>query len=100
MSEQAVRDVKVQYAAASSLQAREGQSQVTLGLDGSRGPVGLRGRVTAPALFRDALMTAFDVLGSDFRYKRKDLEWLAFYSGLMGVLMWAGLKRERQTTKD
>lgn len=73
MSEQAVRDVKVQYAAASSLQAREGQSQVTLGLDGSRGPVGLRGRVTAPALFRDALMTAFDVLGSDFRYKRKDL---------------------------
>ena len=24
-------------------------------------------------MFRDALMTAFDVLGSDLRYKRKDL---------------------------
>ena len=27
----------------------------------------------SPALFRDALMAAFDVLGSDLRYKRKDL---------------------------
>ena len=42
-------------------------------LDGSRGPVGVRGTVKSPALFRDALMAAFDVLGSDLRYKRKDL---------------------------
>jgi SWIM zinc finger len=69
----AVRDVKVQYAAPSALQAGEGRAEVTLGVDGSRGPVGLRGTVKAPALFRDALMTAFDVLGSDLRYRRKDL---------------------------
>lgn len=68
-----VRDVKVQYAAPSALKAGEGRAEVTLGIDGSRGPVGLRGTVKAPALFRDALMTAFDVLGSDLRYKRKDL---------------------------
>ncbi len=72
-SSQAVRDVKVQYAGPSALQAQDGESRVTLALDGARGPVGLRGRVAEPALFRDALMTAFDVLGSDFRYKRKDL---------------------------
>lgn len=69
----AVRDVKVQYPAVSALQPLEGRARVTLGLDGSRGPVGLRGSVKSPALFRDALMTAFDVLGSDLRYKRKDL---------------------------
>lgn len=69
----AVRDVKVQYAAASGLKAGDNRAEVTLGVDGSRGPVGLRGTVKAPALFRDALMTAFDVLGSDLRYKRKDL---------------------------
>lgn len=70
---QAVRDVKVQYAGPSVLQARDDGSRVSLALDGARGAVGVRGRVTEPALFRDALMTAFDVLGSDFRYKRKDL---------------------------
>ncbi len=69
----AVREVKVQYAAPSALRAGEGRAEVTLGLDGSRGPVGLRGTIKSPALFRDALMTAFDVLGSDLRYKRKDL---------------------------
>ncbi len=69
----AVRDVKVQYAAPSGLKAGDNRAEVTLGVDGSRGPVGLRGTVKAPALFRDALMTAFDVLGSDLRYKRKDL---------------------------
>lgn len=69
----AVRDVKVQYAAASGLKAGDNRAEVTLGVDGSRGPVGLRGTVKTPALFRDALMTAFDVLGSDLRYKRKDL---------------------------
>jgi hypothetical protein len=69
----AVRDVKVQYGGPSALAAGEGKANVTLSLDGSRGTVGVRGNVKAPALFRDALMTAFDVLGSDLRYKRKDL---------------------------
>ena len=69
----AVRDIKVQYAGPSALTAGEGRANVTLSLDGSRGTVGVRGTVKAPALFRDALMTAFDVLGSDLRYKRKDL---------------------------
>lgn len=32
--------------------------------------------------------------------KRKDIEWLAFYSALMGALMWSGLKRERRIHKD
>lgn len=73
MTIQAVRDVKVQYAGPSSLQMLDGRSLVTLALDGARGAVGIRGTVKAPSLFRDALMTAFDVLGSDFRYKRKDL---------------------------
>lgn len=69
----AVRDVKVQYAGPSALVAQEGRAQVNLALDASRGQVGLRGTVKSPALFRDALMAAFDVLGSDLRYKRKDL---------------------------
>ena len=69
----AVRDVKVQYAGPSNLLSGEGRTQVSLALDDSRGQVGLRGTVNAPALFRDALMAAFDVLGSDLRYKRKDL---------------------------
>ncbi|MDP3153138.1 MAG: SWIM zinc finger family protein [Archangium sp.] len=68
-----VRDVKVQYAGPSALVAQEGRAQVNLVLDASRGPVGVRGTVKSPALFRDALMAAFDVLGSDLRYKRKDL---------------------------
>lgn len=69
----AVRDVKVAYATPSGIAAGEGKAEVTLGLDGSRGVVGLRGTVASPALFRDAVMTAFDVLGSDLRYKRRDL---------------------------
>jgi|APLak6261679142_1056127.scaffolds.fasta_scaffold00010_67 hypothetical protein len=69
----AARDVKVQYGGPSALVAGDGKAQVTLALDGSRGTVGVRGTVKQPALFRDALMAAFDVLGSDLRYKRKDL---------------------------
>jgi hypothetical protein len=81
MNKPAVRDTPVQYAGPSALQAQEGLSRVSLSLDGARGPVGIRGTVTDPALFRDALMTAFDVLGSDFRYKRKDLvAYLAYLS--------------------
>ncbi len=68
-----IREVKTQYAGPSALVAQEGRAQVNLVLDASRGPVGVRGTVKSPALFRDALMAAFDVLGSDLRYKRKDL---------------------------
>jgi ABC-2 type transport system permease protein len=32
--------------------------------------------------------------------KRKDIEWLVFYTALMSVLMWSGLRRERLTRKD
>ena len=77
----ATRDVKVQYPGPSALLSQEGKAQVTLALDGARGPVGVLGTVKAPALFRDALMAAFDVLGSDLRYKRKDLAvYLAYLS--------------------
>jgi hypothetical protein len=69
----AARDITVAYAASSSVKATPAGNTVHLGLDGSRGEVGLRGTVKQPALFRDALMTALDVLGSDLRYKRKDL---------------------------
>lgn len=69
----AVREVKVAYPAHSALEAGGDEAKVTLGVDRTRGVVGLRGRVRDAALFRDALMTAFDVLGSDLRYKRRDL---------------------------
>jgi predicted DNA-binding WGR domain protein len=65
--------VATAYAGQSELQLQDGQARIGLVLDGSRGTVGLRGTVAAPALLRDALMTTFDVLGSDFRYQRKDL---------------------------
>lgn len=69
----AVRDIKVHYAGPSSLTPGDQRAKVGFSLDATRGTVGLRGTVKSPALFRDALMTAFDVLGSDLRYKRKDL---------------------------
>jgi hypothetical protein len=65
--------ITTQYAGPSTLHMQDGQAAVALALDGSRGPVGIRGEARAPALLRDALMTTFDVLGSDFRYQRKDL---------------------------
>ena len=43
-----------------------------LALEGSRGTVGLRGRVREPALFRDALAAALGVLASDLRYRGRD----------------------------
>ncbi len=50
----------------------EDGSRVTVALDGARGPVGLRGRVRDPGLFRDAWMTAAAVLGSDLRHRSRD----------------------------
>ena len=39
-------------------------------------------------------------LGHIVDRKRKDIEWLAFYTALMGALMWLGLKRERTMRKE
>lgn len=66
------RPVKVHYAAASEVVADGDGTKVQLALDDTRGRVGVRGVVKAPAFFRDAVLTAVDVLGSDLRYKRRD----------------------------
>ncbi|MFL5347806.1 MAG: SWIM zinc finger family protein [Hyalangium sp.] len=64
--------VELRYATASDVEARPDTSRVLLALEGSRGTVGLRGRVREPALFRDALAAALGVLASDLRYRGKD----------------------------
>jgi hypothetical protein len=64
--------VELRYATASDVEARAETSRVLLALEGSRGTVGLRGRVREPALFRDALASALGVLASDLRYKGRD----------------------------
>lgn len=69
---QATRRVELRYPGHSELRAGAEGSQVALALDERRGPVGVRGRVKDAALFRDAFMTALEVLGSDLRYKRRD----------------------------
>ncbi|WP_224240451.1 SWIM zinc finger family protein [Hyalangium gracile] len=64
--------VELRYATASDVEARPETSRVLLALEGSRGTVGLRGRVREPALFRDALAATLGVLASDLRYRGKD----------------------------
>ena len=64
--------VELRYATASDVEARADASRVLLALEGSRGTVGLRGRVREPALFRDALAATLGVLASDLRYRGKD----------------------------
>lgn len=64
--------VELRYATASDVEARSEDSRVLLALEGSRGTVGLRGRVREPALFRDALAAALGVLASDLRYRGRD----------------------------
>jgi predicted nucleic acid-binding Zn finger protein len=64
--------VELRYATASDVEARADASRVLLALEGSRGTVGLRGRVREPALFRDALAAALGVLASDLRYRGRD----------------------------
>ena len=39
-------------------------------------------------------------LGFIANAKRSDIEWMVFYSALMGGLMWSGLRRERLTQKE
>jgi hypothetical protein len=64
--------VELRYATASEVEARAEASRVLLALEGSRGTVGLRGRVREPALFRDALASTLGILASDLRYRGKD----------------------------
>ncbi len=64
--------VELRYATASDVEARPETSRVLLALEGSRGTVGLRGRVREPALFRDALAATLGVLASDLRYRGRD----------------------------
>ncbi|KFE68433.1 SWIM zinc finger family protein [Hyalangium minutum] len=64
--------VELRYATASDVEARTENSRVLLALEGSRGTVGLRGRVREPALFRDALAATLGVLASDLRYRGRD----------------------------
>ncbi|HEY4222856.1 MAG TPA: SWIM zinc finger family protein [Myxococcota bacterium] len=75
------RAVQVRYARASAVDATPSGADNTLALalDTSRGPVGVRGRVTDPALFRDALVTLVGIRESDLRYKGRDrAAYLAF----------------------
>ncbi|MCP3102447.1 SWIM zinc finger family protein [Myxococcus sp. K15C18031901] len=64
--------VELRYATASDVESTPDASRVLLALEGSRGTVGVRGRVKAPALFRDVLAATFGVLSSDLRYRGKD----------------------------
>lgn len=64
--------LELRYATASDVDARAEASRVLLALEGSRGTVGLRGKVREPALFRDALAAALGVLASDLRYRGRD----------------------------
>jgi hypothetical protein len=64
--------VELRYATASDVDSRAEASRVLLALEGSRGTVGLRGRVREPSLFRDALASALGVLASDLRYRGRD----------------------------
>ena len=64
--------VELRYATASDVEAAPDASRVLLALEGSRGTVGVRGRVREPALFRDALAATLGVLASDLRYRGKD----------------------------
>lgn len=72
MSTATHHNVELRYATASDVDAAADSSRVLLALEGSRGTVGVRGRVREPALFRDALAAAFGILASDLRYRGKD----------------------------
>ncbi|ADO67965.1 SWIM zinc finger family protein [Stigmatella aurantiaca] len=64
--------VELRYATASDVDTRPDASRVLLALEGSRGTVGVRGRVREPALFRDALAATLGILASDLRYRGRD----------------------------
>ncbi len=64
--------VELRYATTSDVDTGAEASRVLLALEGSRGTVGVRGRVREPALFRDALAATLGILASDLRYRGKD----------------------------
>lgn len=64
--------VELHYATTSDVVAGADASRVLLALEGSRGTVGVRGRVREPALLRDALAATLGILASDLRYRGKD----------------------------
>ncbi len=63
---------KLVYPMASSIVREAAGSRLDLALEGGRAEVGLTGRVKSPELFRDAWLSAIDVMKSDLRYKGKD----------------------------
>ena len=62
------RRVSARFANRSRVVAAGDGARVTVAADSLRAEVGLRGRVTKPGLFRDAVAAAAAVLGSDLRY--------------------------------
>nr|BDT30488.1 GNAT family N-acetyltransferase [Myxococcus sp. MH1] len=64
--------VELRYATASDVESHADASRVLLALEGSRGTVGVRGRLKDASLFRDALTATFGILASDLRYRGKD----------------------------
>ncbi len=64
--------LSLRYPAESAVVASPVASRVALALDPARGVIGLRGRVTSPELFRDALLATLAVMQSDLRYRGKD----------------------------
>ncbi|XXF78289.1 SWIM zinc finger family protein [Myxococcaceae bacterium GXIMD 01537] len=72
MSTATHHNVELRYATASEVSTAPDASRVLLALEGSRGTVGVRGRVREPALFRDALAATLGILASDLRYRGKD----------------------------
>ncbi|AKQ69958.1 SWIM zinc finger domain protein [Myxococcus hansupus] len=88
--------VELRYATTSDVDSSTDSSRVRLALEGSRGTVGVSGRVTDAALFRDALAATFGVLSSDLRYRGKDrtayLAYLMKQGKRASALIWEAQK--------
>ncbi|WNZ62414.1 hypothetical protein QEG98_00715 [Myxococcus sp. MxC21-1] len=88
--------VELRYATASDVESGTDGSRVRLALEGSRGTVGVSGRVTDAALFRDALAATFGILASDLRYRGKDrtayLAYLMKQGKRASALIWEAQK--------
>jgi len=88
--------VELRYATTSDVEAAPGASRVLLALEGSRGTVGVRGRVRDAALFRDALAATFGILSADLRYRGKDrtayLAYLMKQGKRASALIWEAQK--------
>ncbi|MFO0606113.1 MAG: SWIM zinc finger family protein [Polyangiales bacterium] len=90
------RRVSARFANRSRVVAAGDGARVTVAADSLRAEVGLRGRVTKPGVFRDAIAAAAAVLGSDLRYKAKDrtayLAYLAKQGKKANAQMWEAQK--------